>query len=155
MVKPVAILLVGHQYSGKSTWLAEHGHTLGYEIFSLDSEVHTLANERGVSYTEAWQSLVKEATKVVEAKLTRWVAEKRNIIFDRTNMTEKSRNRVLRFLTKDYEKEAVVFPLLRNDQILERIAARPNQYIPLHVVQEFRDRYEPVNDNDYRKVHYL
>ena len=153
MVKPVAILLIGHQYSGKSTWLADRKD--GYEIYSLDNEVHALAKERDVSYAEAWKSLVKEANKIADAKLVEWVVEKRNIIFDRTNMTEKSRDRVLRFLTRDYEKEAIVFPLLPDEQILERIAKRPTQYIPLHVVQEFRDRYEPVNDNDYRKVHYL
>ena len=153
MVKPVAILLIGHQYSGKSTWLADRKD--GYEIYSLDNEVHALAKERDVSYAEAWKSLVKEANKIADAKLVEWVVEKRNIIFDRTNMTEKSRDRVLRFLTRDYEKEAIVFPLLDDATIEFRMKMRPTQYIPLKVVQEFRDRYEPVNDNDYRKVHYL
>lgn len=143
MVKE-AIFLVGHQYSGKSTWLANNNHGCDV-VYSLDSVVHELAKERGVSYSDAWSNLVGEANGILDSRLENWLKEGKRIIVDRTNMTRKSREKLLnRFLKAGYAVYAVTFPLLSSEEIQKRIDMRPNQVVPLHIVEQFRDRYEPI-----------
>lgn len=147
MVKE-AIFLVGHQYSGKSTWLASSPYK-DAKIFSLDSVVHELASVKGISYSDAWKSCVGEASRILDERLEDWIDAGETIVFDRTNMTRKSRSRYLNKMRyAGYSVKSVVFPLLSSEEILKRIAMRPNQYIPLKTVEEFRDRFEPISGEE-------
>lgn len=144
MVKRV-IFLVGHQYSGKSTWLSNNRVNSNTRIYSLDSVVHELCEKYSCSYEDGWKIHVKEANKILDKRLEEWVVAGFDIVLDRTNMTAKSRARYVNlFKHNDYSLSAVVFPLLDDETIKLRIKKRPEQVVPLHVVQEFRDRYEPI-----------
>lgn len=146
-----AVFLVGHQYSGKSTWLRNQTYK-DYVVYSLDSVVHELAKERGVSYSEAWSKLVGEANHILDRRLRDWLYEGKRIIFDRTNMTVKSRSKLLnRLIQEGYKVSAVVFPLLSSEEIQKRIDMRPDQIVPLHIVEEFRDRFEPIEGEELKK----
>lgn len=150
MVKE-AIFLVGHQYSGKSTWLANNNHGCDV-VYSLDSVVHELAKERGVSYSEAWSKLVGEANYILDHRLGNWLYEGKRIVFDRTNMTVKSRSKLLnRLIQYGYKVYVIVFPLLSSEEIQKRIDMRPDQIVPLKIVEEFRDRFEPIEGEELKK----
>lgn len=150
--KPIAIMLIGHQYTGKSTFLSrmsDVSHSDKY--FNLDAYLHEEARNRGISYQEAFNKYVKEADAKLQSDYRRWIDEKQNIVIDRTNTTVKSRMRVARPLLKaGYEIWAFIFPNLSDDEIKRRIAMRPDQPIPFDVVASFRDKMEPLSEEELR-----
>lgn len=155
IMKPVATMLIGHQYTGKSTFIrsmlqdTSPGFRKSFpKIYNLDEYVKILLD--GKPYTaENWQSVVKEANKELEKDFQHWLKNGYDIIFDRTNTTKNSRMKILRRL-KNYSIDAVVFPSLTDDEIRNRMLLRPEQHVPFDVVVDFRNRIEEIDDEERR-----
>jgi predicted kinase len=158
---PIAFMLIGHQYSGKSTWiksvmstgLSNQAQKHLPKIYNLDEYVKIVCDIRGTNYNDSWDRTVNEANKMLKEDYTKWINNKCDIIIDRTNVTKKTRMKFLRRLKQaGYLIEAVVFPVLTDEQIKKRMELRPDQKVPFDIVVGFRDKMEGI-DYEERKYY--
>jgi predicted kinase len=160
---PVAFMMIGHQYCGKSTFvqklsksiLTAQERRVFPKIYNLDSYVKILTED----YQGDFLKVANEANTILEQDFKKWLAAKHDIIFDRTNTTKKSRMKILKRLKANgYKVSAIVFPILDDDEIIRRMENRPDQKVPLEVVQDFRSKLEPIDDEErkyYDWINYL
>jgi predicted kinase len=110
--KPVAtlefIVLVAPQCAGKSTFTKQAKYK-DYLVASIDEEI--MAQHPDLSYTEAYRQCNFAAVeKAFKRKFLEEVSKKeRSIIIDKTNMTSKSRRKLLATVPPVYKKIAVLF----------------------------------------------
>ena len=162
------IFLVGLPGSGKSTWRKEFcRRNPSYVVISSDDLLEKWARERGQSYREVWLSSVKETAKYNFADLTKALAEKRDIIIDRTNLVPRGsepdplppaaprirleRQNILDLVPDGYRRIALVF-----EAPAEVIEARRQKRIldgektvPAEVIDIMRASYVPPQKGEF------
>lgn len=137
MRKPKCIMLVGLPATGKSTWTANN---ILLPIASSDAWVEKLAAAGGRTYSEAFQEVIKEATRLFDMQVNEHIYAKRDFVWDQTNLTVKSRRGKLDRL-KGYDVECHVWELT-DEEHTRRIASRPEKVIPAHVMQSMKNTYQ-------------
>lgn len=125
-------MLIGVPGSGKTTWIRSRQHDA--VVLSTDDKIEAEAARVGKTYSEVFQDTIKHATSQMGDDLIRAVRAKRDIIWDQTNLTRKSRASKLAMVPDDYEKVAVFFPTPGNDELKRRLSSRPGKTIPPHIV---------------------
>ncbi len=130
-------MLVGLPASGKSTWTVNN---LLLPVLSSDAWVERLAAASNRSYSEAFQEVIKEATRLFEMQVNEYVYSKRSFVWDQTNLTVKSRKGKLDRL-RDYEVECHVWEV-DDEEHARRIASRPEKVIPAHIMQSMKNTYQ-------------
>lgn len=168
--RPTAYILIGHQYTGKSTWVKEtllpiiepynkeHGRKV--QIHNIDKYLHRVLDALELKYDEEGFSIgVNKANILLNSDYNKWLRDRDDIIFDRTNITRRARKRiVMPLIDEGYDLIAVVFPSLPDQEIEKRIAMRENQIVPLNIVQDFRARMEPLDEKEkklYKQIFYV
>jgi tRNA uridine 5-carbamoylmethylation protein Kti12 len=156
--QPECIILIGLPGCGKSTWRAKHlaATTKEYVCISSDDIIDQYAADNGVTYAQAIGVMIKKADKMVQERFRAAVAERKNIILDRTNLFKKSRNRYLSNLPKEYRRTAVVFDLddaIRVQRVKDREAAT-GKHIPDVVMADMRKNYEAPTtvDGEFHEI---
>lgn len=96
--------MVGIPGSGKST--AREILNAKYFV-SSDWHVERLANERNLTYQEAFKDVIKEATSELNKDVDFMISTNRSFIWDQTNITKKKRSQVLAKIPSHYNKVAV------------------------------------------------
>ncbi len=101
MSLPTCNILVGLPGTGKSTLAC---YSTGYEfVYSTDKFIEDIAKHFGVTYNEAFAGNIEAATLSMDTHLAKAIAERRDIIWDQTNLTVSKRKRILeRFKDTDY-----------------------------------------------------
>jgi len=153
--KGEAIILVGPPLSGKSTWLKNNA--IGYEIVSRDNVIMDMG--KGKTYTEAFRSVDQDkVNQEYDLRRKEVVKAKKDVVFDLTHMTEKSRRKSLDGLSKDMKKTCIVFInsydtlQLRND----RRAKEEGKYIPNHVLQNMMGSFAfPLISEGFDEIKYV
>jgi predicted kinase len=148
-------LLIGPPAAGKSTYRKPYESDRNYVILSTDDMIDQYAATEGISYSEAFNKLdLKLLTQQMMEQFRAAIADERNIIVDRTNMTVKSRRRILANVPKAYTKNAVVFQVPRPvlDARLTERAERTGKYIPESVVDDMIKRFEPPTQNEFDNI---
>lgn len=142
--QPIAYILVGLPGSGKSTWMRSINQSDNFVIVSSDDEIERHAKSKGLTYSNVFDSYVKTATSLMNAKFKEAVAANQNIIWDQTNMTSKKRKGILQQIPRNYTKIAVVFQI--DEQELERRLAKREQdegkAIPKHIIYSMAKSFE-------------
>jgi predicted kinase len=95
--QPWVVFLIGVPGSGKSTWITNNFVKLNNpNILSTDNLLEEFANSLGITYNEAWNiaSFQKLEEKMYE-NLENSIINKNNIVVDRTNISIKSRLKIL------------------------------------------------------------
>lgn len=141
MNRPQITILVGLPASGKSTFCAAHSAPCDV-ILSTDNYVERLAREQGTTYDALWAAHIGEAEADLFEQLQRALAERQDIVIDRTNLTAKSRRRILSQVPKLYARVAVVFDVSEADQAA-RLTQRPGKTIPAAAIVSMRESFEP------------
>jgi predicted kinase len=141
---PTLYMLIGVPGSGKTTWIK--GHRGNAVVLSTDDKVEAEAERLGKTYSDVFQSIIKQATREMNDDLNDAIREKRDIIWDQTNITRKSRKGKLDKIPGDYRKVAVFFPV--PPDLRERLASRPGKVIPEPVIISMINQIEPPSKDE-------
>jgi len=163
------IFLVGLPGSGKSTWVSNLDvGSITYDpsvedvewlILSTDHNVMQMGGE--MTYDEAWRKYIDAADKKFFQDLMIVARDDRDIIIDRTNMTVKSRARVIRTIHQNarsiVQLEAIVFGTnLAAIEWLKRLNSRPGKTVPFSTLTSMATNFEvPTKDEGFGVVSYV
>jgi predicted kinase len=139
---PTVYLLIGVPGSGKSTWLSKQDLSNAV-VLSTDNYVEHFAKLNNKTYTEIFKSVIGEATRLMHEDLRQAIRDRKDIYWDQTNLTAKTRAGKLAQIPGTYEKVAVYFPTPSDAELARRLAARPGKTIPANVVLGMKSQLEP------------
>ena len=142
---PKCYQLVGVPASGKSTWIANQDWAIDCVVVSTDEFVEDYAKECSSTYSEVFEDYMPTAINLMANKVVHAREASKDIIWDQTSTTEKSRARKFRMLP-DYEHIAVIFKAPDPEELNRRLASRPGKIIPPKVVQDMLDNFEMPNE---------
>jgi len=142
---PKCYQLVGVPASGKSTWIANQDWAIDCVVVSTDEFVEDYAKECGSTYSEVFEDYMPTAIKLMANKVVHAREAGKDIIWDQTSTTEKSRARKFHMLP-NYEHIAVIFKAPDPEELNRRLASRPGKIIPPKVVQDMLDNFEMPNE---------
>ena len=153
---PTCYMLIGLPGTGKSTWM---GHFYEEEqnpvIISSDYFIERFARLCGMTYNEAFPLVMARGIpdKFIRKRLKKAKAEGRDVIWDQTNLTIKSRKSKMSQLP-GYQFEAVVFEKPAKD-IWERNLNRPGKTISKRVLIQMEHSYQaPSKDEGFTRIYY-
>jgi predicted kinase len=148
---PNFYLLVGVPASGKSYW--RNTQTFNGVVISTDDIIERIAAEKGVTYSEAFTDAIKLAEKEVLVLAAKAFEEGKDVIWDQTNVTVKTRKKKLDMVPRYYTKIAVFFPTPGEELHKERLESRKGKTIPSFVLKNMIGNLEePTLDEGFNKV---
>jgi predicted kinase len=151
---PKLYMLVGVPGSGKSTWINNQVWAQDCVVVSSDRFIDEEAARQGKTYNEVFKDYVKIATRLMENQALICQANNRDIIWDQTNTSVKSRKSKLDMLP-GYEKIAVVFRTPEAEEHARRLANRPGKAIPDSVMSFMIDNLqEPTEEEGFTEIWY-
>ena len=149
------ILLCGVPTSGKSTFvktLLSQPYWENAVVLSTDNYIQKIAEEQQKTYDEVFKATIGEATDFMWDQLKFAIADGRDIIVDRTNLTRKSRKQKTSRVPNSYQKRAVYFEIGLKEA-LERNKHREGKFIPESVLKRMYHTFEvPNNTEDFETI---
>ena len=137
-------MLVGIPCSGKSTYV-EKLKTIPYwsnsVILSTDNYIEKVAQEHNTTYNEIFEDCISEATRQLELSLIEAKDKGKNIIYDQTNLTVKTRKKKLSKLPSLYARGVIYFDISLEDA-LERNKHREGKFIPENILKRMYHQLE-------------
>jgi predicted kinase len=144
-------MLVGLPTSGKSTFVNEwynnaiatnNRSVIDTIILSTDYYIDYYAKQQNKTYNEVFSEYVKEAHRQMDISLSLAIENNKNIIWDQTNLSVKSRRSKLAKIPDTYTKRAAYFPITL-EEALRRNQTRPGKVIPEYVIESMHKTIEP------------
>lgn len=151
---PKCYQLIGVPASGKSTWVSNQHWSLSCAHISTDKWVEIYAKEVGKTYSQVFTDFMPTAVDcmVKEVELAR--SMNRDIIWDQTSTTVKSRLKKFNMLP-DYYHIAVVFKTPEHKELIRRLMSRPGKEIPDHVIASMIASFEmPTEEEGFKEIWY-
>lgn len=147
--------LIGVPGSGKSTWVDTQDWALACARVSTDKWVEIYAKEVGRTYSEVFTDFMPTAVDLMAKEVITAREMKRDIIWDQTSTTVKSRARKFNML-RDYDHIAVVFKTPEHKELMRRLLSRPGKDIPDHVIASMIASFEmPTEDEGFKEIWYV
>jgi predicted kinase len=144
--------LIGVPGSGKSTWIDTQDWALSCAKVSTDKWVEIYAKEVGKTYSEVFVDFMPTAVDLMAKEVIAAREMGRDIIWDQTSTTVKSRARKFNMLP-DYEHIAVVFRTPEHKELFRRLWSRPGKDIPEHVIASMIASWEePTLDEGFTEI---
>ena len=148
---PKVYVLIGVPGAGKSTWVANQEWAKDCIYVSSDKHVDDYAASVGKTYNEVFKDY---ATTAVSKMLDDVVAARevgKDIIWDQTSVSVKSRKKKFSMLP-DYYHIAVVFPTPDAEEHARRLN-RPGKHIPKEVLDSMIKNFEmPTEEEGFKEV---
>jgi predicted kinase len=155
MFMPEAIFLCGIPTSGKSTYVEKLKSMKYWEnsvVLSTDNYIEAQAKRLGMTYNEVFQDCIDEATRQLEIAFIEAKDKGKDIIFDQTNLSVKSRKKKLSKLPS-YYRRSVVFFEISLEEALKRNENREGKYIPKSVLKRMYHQFEiPTMEENFDYV---
>lgn len=152
---PKVYVLVGVPCSGKSTWADSQDWALTCARVSTDKWVDFYAQEVGRTYSEVFADFMPIAVELMAKEVVAAREMGRDIIWDQTSITVKSRARKFNMLP-DYEHIAVVFKTPDQEELYKRLASRSGKNIPANVVDSMIDGWEePTLEEGFKEIWFV
>ena len=149
---PKCYQLIGVPGSGKSTWIDTQDWALSCAKVSTDKWVEIYAKEVGRTYSEVFVDFMPTAVDLMAKEVIAAREMGRDIIWDQTSTTVKSRARKFNMLP-DYEHIAVVFRTPEHKELVRRLWSRPGKDIPEHVIASMIASWEePSLDEGFTEI---
>lgn len=150
------IMMCGIPCSGKSTYIRRGTENTDffdeYVILSTDDYIEEYAKENNMTYNEAFEDAIEEATCKMYQDLDLAIQRGKSIIWDQTNVSRKSRMKKLKKIPGEYTKTAVVLPITLEEAII-RNSQRANKFIPRSVIHRMYHQFEvPTEDEGFDAI---
>jgi predicted kinase len=144
--------LIGVPGSGKSTWIDTQDWALSCAKVSTDKWVEIYAKEVGKTYSEVFTDFMPTAVDLMAKEVVAAREMGRDIIWDQTSVSVKSRKRKFQMLP-DYQHIAVVFTTPEHKELMRRLMNRPGKDIPDHVIASMIASFEmPTLDEGFAEI---
>lgn len=138
-LKPNLYMLIGVPAAGKSTFVDAQDHDFVY--VSSDYFVERFAQKMGKTYDEVFKEVAPRAMRLLNRRVQKARENGRDIVWDQTNTSAKSRSKKLAMLP-EYRKVAVYFETPPDDVLEARLASRPGKAIPDYVMKRMKETLE-------------
>jgi len=149
---PKCYQLIGVPAAGKSTWVDAQDWANDCVYVSTDKYVEIHAKSLGKTYNDVFDEFMPEAVNLMCQDVIVARKEGKDIIWDQTSVSVKSRKRKFNMLP-DYEHIAVVFKTPEETELTRRLASRPGKNIPNHVMRSMIDNFEmPTEDEGFSQI---
>ena len=149
---PKCYQLIGVPGAGKSTWITKQEWAKDCVVVSTDEFVEAYAKQQGKTYNEVFDAYMSLAVQLMADKVVKAREEGKDIIWDQTSMSIKSRKRKFNML-RDYEHIAIVFTTPEPDELKRRLDSRPGKNIPDHVMKSMMDNFDmPTTDEGFSEI---
>lgn len=149
---PKCYQLIGVPGAGKSTWITKQEWAKDCVVVSTDEFVEAYAKQQGKTYSEVFDEYMNLAVQLMADKVVKAREEGKDIIWDQTSMSIKSRKRKFNML-RDYEHIAIVFTTPEPDELKRRLDSRPGKNIPDHVMKSMMDNFDmPTTDEGFSEI---
>lgn len=152
---PELIMLCGIPTSGKSTYVEKLKSMKYWEnavVLSTDAYIEKESKRVGQTYNEVFDDVIPDATRELELEFNRAKDKGRDIIWDQTNLSVKSRRKKLSKLPSYYRRSAVYFEVSLEDA-LERNKYREGKFIPESILKRMWHQFEiPTRNEDFDYV---
>ena len=144
--------LVGVPASGKSTWVSEQEWASECAYISTDKHVEAYAKEQEKTYSEVFVDFMPTAIGLMAEEVVDAREAGKDIIWDQTSTTIKTRARKFNMLP-DYEHIAVVFKTPEHKELMRRLMSRPGKEIPDHVIYSMIGTWEePTVEEGFKEI---
>jgi predicted kinase len=151
---PKCYQLVGVPASGKTTWIDSQIWSIPCAKISTDKWVEIYAREVGKTYSEVFTDFMPTAVDLMAKEVIMAQEIGRDIIWDQTSTTIKSRAKKFTMLP-DYEHIAVVFKTPEHKELMRRLISRPGKEIPEHVIASMIASWEePTKEEGFKEIWY-
>ena len=151
---PKCYQLIGVPASGKSTWVKNQDWAGECAYISTDMHVDAYAEAEGKTYSQVFVDFMPTAVKMMADDVVAAREAGKDIIWDQTSTTLKSRTRKFRML-RDYEHIAVVFKTPEHKELFRRLLSRPGKDIPDHVIASMIASWEdPTLEEGFSQIWY-
>ena len=152
---PKCYQLVGVPASGKTTWIDSQSWSIPCAKISTDKWVEIYAREVGKTYSEVFTDFMPTAVDLMAKEVIMAQEISRDIIWDQTSTTVKSRAKKFTMLP-DYEHIAVVFKTPEHKELMRRLMSRPGKEIPEHVIASMIASWEePTKEEGFKEIWYV
>ena len=152
---PKCYQLIGVPGSGKSTWVDAQPWTITCAKVSTDKWVEIYAKEVGRTYSEVFVDFMPTAVDLMAKEVVAARELRRDIVWDQTSTTIKSRARKFNMLP-DYEHIAVVFNTPSRIELKRRLESRPGKEIPDAVIEGMLASFEmPTEEEGFKEIWYV
>lgn len=150
---PKCYQLIGVPGSGKSTWAESQDWAHLCAHVSTDKWVEIYAEQVGKTYNDVFDDFMPAAVELMAKEVVVAREIGRDIIWDQTSTTVKSRAKKFRMLP-DYEHIAVVFETPKPVEHARRLDQKDKK-IPDHVVASMIQNFEmPTYEEGFREIWY-
>lgn len=147
-------VLIGVPGSGKSTWANSQEWTKDCAYISTDGYVERFAQRLGVTYNDVFETVMPRAIRLMTRAVHRARRKGKDILWDQTSTTVKSRKNKFRMLP-DYYAIAVVFRTPEAAEWERRLASRPGKSIPKFVLDNMvKNWQEPTEEEGFKEIWY-
>ena len=148
-------MLCGIPTSGKSTYVKKLKSMKYWEnavVLSTDNYIEEYAKRVGQTYNEVFDDVISDATRELELQLNMAKDKGKDIIWDQTNLSIKTRKKKLTKLPSYYRRNAVYFEVSLEDA-LERNKHREGKFIPESILKRMWHQFEiPTRNEDFDYV---
>ena len=150
------VMMIGLPMSGKSTWIQNFlKENNDFTIASRDDLILELGGNK--TYNEAYKSIdSKEVNKLFNERVDQLIKERKNILFDLTNMSRKWRKKTLNKLPNSYKKTAQVI-LSDLDTLQKRNEFRKvseGKEIPWSALEMMIKSFTPPMFDEFDEINY-
>jgi predicted kinase len=152
---PELVMLCGIPTSGKSTYV-EKLKKLDYwkdaVVLSTDNYIEKQAQRCGLTYNQIFDDVIDNATRELELEFNMAKDKGKNIIWDQTNLSVKTRRKKLLKLPSYYRRSVVYFEVSL-EEALERNKHREGKFIPESILKRMWHQFEiPTRNEDFDYV---
>ena len=147
--------MVGVPGSGKSTWIENQEWAKDCAYVSTDKYVEIYAQSLNKTYSDVFTDFMPEAVNLMCQDVIVARNSGKDIIWDQTSTTVKSRMKKFNTLPK-YEHIAVVFKTPDEEELARRLASRPGKNIPDNVMRTMINGFEmPTEEEGFKEIWYV
>jgi predicted kinase len=152
---PELVMLCGIPTSGKSTCVEKLKKIKYWEnavVLSTDNYIEEYAKRVGQTYNEVFDDVIPDATRELELEFNMAKDKGKDIIWDQTNLSVKTRRKKLLKLPSYYRRTAV-YCEISLEEALERNKHREGKFIPESILKRMWHQFEiPTRNEDFDYV---